>query len=154
MNCFNASLEKMVLKNSWILLPALLTLACPETALCALPSITVHVRNALPATGTVEVSLFNSEESFMQAVYLQQSGQISESGDFTAEFAGIEEGEYAVVVVHDENGNQAYDSGFLGFGKEGLGYSNKVRPWFGRPDFEETKFSVSTEWTEIEIALD
>ena len=111
-------------------------------------------QNALPATGTVEVSLFNSEESFMQEVYIQKSGQVSESGEFTAEFAGLEEGEYAVVAVHDENGNQAYDSGFLGFGKEGLGYSNNVRPWFGRPDFEETKFSVKTERTEIEITLD
>ena len=154
MSCFNASLEKIVPKISWILLPTLLTLACPGTALSALPSITVHVKNALPATGTVEVTLFNSEESFMKEIYLQQSGQVSERGEFTTEFVGIEEGEYAVVVVHDEDGNQAYDSGFLGFGKEGLGYSNNVRPWFGRPDFEETKFSVNTDLTEIEIILD
>jgi uncharacterized protein (DUF2141 family) len=83
---------------------------------------------------------------------LQESGEPDESGQFTAKFAGLEEGEYA-VVVHDENGNDTYDSGILGFGSEGLGYSKNVRPWFFRPDFEEVKFMIEGETTEITIEL-
>ena len=133
---------------------ASLALLCPTLALAALPALSVHVSNALPATGTVEVTLFNSTESFMREAFLQQSGEISESGEFTAQFAGLEEGEYAVVVVHDENGNEAYDNGFLGLGAEGIGYSNNVRSWFGRPDFDDAKFLVNAESTEIEIRVD
>ena len=133
---------------------ASLALLCPTLALAALPALSVHVSNALPATGTVEVTLFNSADSFMREAYLQQSGEISESGEFTANFAGLEEGEYAVVVVHDENGNEAYDNGFLGIGAEGIGYSNNVRPWFFRPDFDDVKFTVNADSTEIEIRID
>jgi uncharacterized protein (DUF2141 family) len=57
------------------------------------------------------------------------------------------------VVVHDENDNGAYDSGFLGFGGESLGYSNNARSWLGRPDFDDAKLSIGAEGAEIEISL-
>jgi len=131
-----------------------LALLVPSLAAAELPDLTVRVTNALPATGTLEITLFNSDESFLKEAHLQQSGVASESGIYTAVFASIEEGEYAVVVVHDENGNQKYDSGFLGLGGENLGYSNNARPWLGRPDFEDVKFLVESESKEIEIHLD
>jgi uncharacterized protein (DUF2141 family) len=58
-----------------------------------------------------------------------------------------------VVAVHDENDNGAFDSGFLGFGGESLGYSNNVRPFLGRPDFDDVKLSIGPGQTEIEISL-
>ena len=143
-----------MLRSIHFIILASLALQCPVLALADLPALSVHVSNALPATGTVEVTLFNSTESFMREVFLQQSGEISDSGEFTARFAGLEEGEYAVVVVHDENGNEAYDNGFLGLGAESIGYSNNARSWFGRPDFDDAKFTVSAESTEIEIRVD
>jgi len=147
-------LENTMLRMKCLSLIAGLALVCPGAAFAALPALSVHVTNALPNIGTVEVTLFSSEEAFLKQAYLQQSGEASESGELIAEFAGLEEGEYAVTVIHDENGNQAYDPGVLGFGKEGLGYSNNVRPWFGRPDFDDVKFSVKSESTTIEIRLD
>lgn len=131
-----------------------IALILPALSWSALPDLTVHVINAKTETGLVEVSLFNSEETFLREVFLQQSGTVSESGDLTVTFAALEEGEYAVVVVHDENGNEKYDSGFMGFGGEGLGYSNNAQPWFFRPDFDDVKFSVTAESAEIEISLD
>jgi uncharacterized protein (DUF2141 family) len=116
-------------------------------------SLTVTVTDAETTNGTIEVTLFNSSESFMNAVFLQKRGRPDENGIYVAEFAGVSEGEYAVVVVHDENDNQAFDSGFLGFGAERLGYSNNVRPFLGRPDFDDVKLSIGVEDTEIEISL-
>ena len=141
-------------RHKLLMIMASLTLFYPITTLATSPTLTVRISNALPATGTVEVTLFNSEETFLHEIYLQQSGEVSESGEFTANFVGLEEGEYAVVVIHDENGNNAYDSGFLGFGKEGLGYSKNAQPWFGRPDFNDVKLTIDSELTEIEIRLD
>ena len=37
--------------------------------------VTVKVNNISPPIGTVEVTLFNTEESFMKEPYRQQSGQ-------------------------------------------------------------------------------
>jgi uncharacterized protein (DUF2141 family) len=118
-----------------------------------LSSLKITVTEATTTTGTIEVTLFDSGESFLKKSFLQQGGKVDENGLFVAEFAGLEEGEYAVVVVHDENDNGAFDSGFLGFGGESLGYSNNVRPFLGRPDFDEVKLSIGPGQTEIEISL-
>jgi len=133
---------------------AVSSLLFPVLALAELPSIKVQVFDATPATGTVEVTLFNSAESFMKEPYLQVAGPITEDGSFEGQFIGLVEGEYAVVVAHDANGNGTLDAGFLGFGGERYGYSNNVRPWFGWPDFEDAKFTVDSAETLLEISLD
>lgn len=115
--------------------------------------LVVTIVNAEPATGTVEISLFRNDEFFLKDAYLQNSGPVREDGTFFALFNKLAEGEYAVVVVHDANDNQKLDSGFLGFGGERFAYSNNVRPWFGRPDFEDIAVEVSGS-TQIEIRLD
>ena len=143
-----------MIRNRLTLTLAGLAILLPSLCWSALPDLAVHVINAKTASGTIEVSLFNSSESFLKQVHLQQAGTADENGELTVVFAALDEGEYAVVVVHDENGNEKYDSGILGFGSEGLGYSNNVRPWFSRPEFEEVKFSVESESREIEISLD
>ena len=61
-------------------------------------SLRVTVKDAATTTGTVEVSLFVSSESFLKEAFLQRSGQLDENGTFVAEFAGLEEGE--TVMVH------------------------------------------------------
>jgi uncharacterized protein (DUF2141 family) len=140
------------LKITSLLTSMLLFSSMPASA--ELSSLKVTVTDAATTAGTIEVTLFDSSESFLKEVFLQQGGKVNENGTFIAEFAGLEEGEYAVVVVHDENDNGAFDSGFLGFGGEGLGYSNNVRSFLGRPDFDDVKLSIGAGSTEIEISID
>ena len=132
----------------------LLSLLSPALALAESSGVKVLVSNLSPVTGTVEITLFDSAESFLKEPYLQQSGKAAEDGSFEVEFVELPEGEYAVVVVHDENDNGKLDSGFLGFGGENYGYSNNIRPWFGRPDFEDAKFTVDQPETVVEIDFD
>lgn len=115
--------------------------------------LTVRVVDADPVTGTVEISLFNSAETFLKQPYLQTSGPVNEDGSHQARFGKVPPGEYAVVVVHDENGNGKLDTGFLGFGGESYAYSNDARPLFGRPSFDEVKFAVGSA-TRITISLE
>ena len=115
--------------------------------------LVVEIEGANPATGTVEISLFKNDEFFMKEAYLQNSGAVKETGTFMALFNKLDEGEYAVVVVHDANDNQKLDSGFLGFGGESYAYSNNAKPWFGRPDFEDIAVKVSGP-THISISLE
>ena len=130
-----------------------ISLLSPALALAELSNVRVVVSGLSPATGTVEVSLFDSAETFMIEPYLQQSGPASEDGSFETEFVSLADGEYAVVVAHDANDNGELDNGFLGFGGESYGYSNNVRPWFGRPDFEDAKIIINQPGTLVEIDL-
>jgi uncharacterized protein (DUF2141 family) len=115
--------------------------------------LTVRVVDAEPVAGTLEISLFNSAESFLKQPYLQTSGAVNEDGSHQALFGKVPPGEYAVVVVHDENGNGKLDTGFLGFGGESYAYSNDARPLFGRPSWDQVKFAVRAV-TRIEISLE
>jgi uncharacterized protein (DUF2141 family) len=126
----------------------------PAMLMAELPGLQVHVKHVSPVTGTVEVSLFDSAESFLVTPYLQQSGKVSNDGSYTTRFAALPAGDYAVVVVHDANDNGQLDLGFLNFGGEDYAYSNQIRPWFGRPDFDEVRFTVADSEVVIEIDLD
>jgi len=137
-----------------IQLPLLMSLLSPALALADLPGVRVVVSGLSPATGTVEISLFDSAESFMVEPHLQQSGTAGEDGSFETEFVNLPDGEYAVVVVHDANDNGKLDSGFLGFGGEGYDFSNNAQSWFGWPDFEDAKIMVDQPATLVEIDLD
>lgn len=129
------------------------SLAIPVSALAELPTITVRVSHPGVLGGTVEVSLFNSAETFMKKPFLQSSGPIANDGEFTATFAAVPEGDYAVVVVHDENNNATLDRGFLGFGGESYAFSNGASPLFGWPDFKDVEFRVDHS-VELDIELD
>ena len=90
----------------------------------------------------------------MKSVFIQRPCKPSEEGQCTIAISAMPEGEYAVVVVHDANGNNQLDNGFLGFGAERFGYSNNPgQPLFGRNSFDDAKFTLNDS-TEIEIELD
>lgn len=131
----------------------LLALA-PQLAVAELPSIKLSVTGVDPATGRIEATLFDSADSFLLEAHLQESGDVTEDGTFEAEFVGLAEGEYAIVVVHDANDNGVFDSGFLGFGGESVGYSNDASSWLGRPGFDNAKFTVNSANQEVHISLD
>lgn len=141
------------MKNQ-ILTLAFIAMATPVLAHAELPSIQLHVTGADPATGTIEASLFDSAESFLVSVLLQESGDVAEDGTFTAEFAGLEEGDYAIVVVHDANDNGILDTGFMGFGGESVAYSNNAWALLGRPSFADARFTVTGGDHLVEISLD
>lgn len=126
----------------------------PLLAHAQLSRLTVTVHDLAPAAGTLEVSLFNSAETFLRQPFLQRSQPVAGKEEITVEFAGLLEGEYAVVVVHDENGNGVLDTGFLGFGGENFAYSNDAATWLGRPNFEAVRFTLGTDDLAIEIHLD
>ena len=135
------------------LLLALLALLAPSASLAQVADLKIRVTGASTEEGTVEVSLFNSAETFMREPFLQMAGQRVENGTYEADFAAVPTGDYAVVVVHDENGNGQFDNGLFGIGGEAYGFSNGVRPMVGWPDFEDAAVSVEEDTT-IEIELD
>lgn len=53
-------------------------------------------------------------------------------------------GSYALSVIHDENNNKKLDT-MLGIPKEGFGFSNNPRIYFGPPDFEDAMINLESD---------
>jgi len=64
----------------------------------------------------------------------------SAAGDL--KFTGLPTGNYAIALIHDENGNNRLDT-MLGIPREGFGFSRNPAIRFGPPRFDAAQFSVS-----------
>jgi uncharacterized protein (DUF2141 family) len=58
-------------------------------------------------------------------------------------FSGLPAGNYAVVILHDENDDHKMNTNFFGIPKEGCGFSNNVMGTFGPPSFSRASFSFT-----------
>ena len=67
-----------------------------------------------------------------------------EGGRAACTFAGVAAGDYAISVLHDENGNGKMDSSLFGAPKEGYGFSNGAKPHtFSPPSFDEARIAFA-----------
>ncbi len=55
-------------------------------------------------------------------------------------FNGVQWGEYAVSVLHDEDGDGVMKNNWLGMAREGHGISMDPESRFGPPDFDQARF--------------
>ena len=62
-------------------------------------------------------------------------------------------GRYSIALYHDENGNKDFDRDFLGIPIEGYGFSQNPGFRFGKPEVEETLFSINGDTTNLKISL-
>jgi uncharacterized protein (DUF2141 family) len=69
----------------------------------------------------------------------------AKTGDVELLFGDLAAGEYAVMLFHDENGNQKMDSNLLGIPTEGYGFSNEAKGRFGPPKFSEMKVIIGAD---------
>ena len=56
---------------------------------------------------------------------------------------GVTAGDYAIAIIHDENGNGKLDT-FAGIPREGVGFSRNPALRFGAPSFRSAQFAVQT----------
>ena len=58
-----------------------------------------------------------------------------------AHFIDVAHGDYALSLIHDENGNGKLDTR-LGIPREGIGFSRNPRLMFGPPSFASVRFTI------------
>lgn len=117
--------------------------------------IIVKVNNLKNNNGSLKFSLFNSKKGFPSNLEraIQKKSLIIDHNQLVVTFENVLYGEYALSVFHDENNNSKLDSNFIGIPKEGIGTSNNVKSKFGPPSYEDSKFSVNSSTTEININI-
>jgi uncharacterized protein (DUF2141 family) len=96
--------------------------------------------------GSVAVSVFSAEntkgfpgqaESAAKTFYVSLDGKSS----VEIPLQGLEPGRYAIAVMHDADGDRKLKS-VLGIPREGFGFSNNPRIYFGPPSFDKATVSI------------
>lgn len=108
--------------------------------------------NAPAATLTVEVQQVVAPGDLMIAVFdqpgqwlkqpLRGLRQAAVAGTMTVQVPDLPDGDYAVSLFVDRNGNAKLDSNAIGLPTEPYGFSNDATGNFGPPGFEQARFSV------------
>ena len=115
--------------------------------------LTVHATGFKHARGHAVAKLFAPGDKVLGPGRWQRVAPIEEGGaEFR--FPGMPEGQYAVVVFHDENDNLEIDHGLLG-PSEPLGFSGGfvLSLMSGRPDFERLKFQFRPPVQTVEVRV-
>lgn len=113
-------------------------------------SITVTVEEIRDG-GTLEVALYNNAESWDGDEPMSFDRAEPVDGRVTLTFDGLEAGEYAVRIYHDENADRQFNMNFMGVPTEGYGFSNNPFPRFRGARFDEAVFTVAEGETREEV---
>lgn len=105
--------------------------------------LSVDVANLRSHKGFVRVCLTADPQNFPACIDDAQAVTRSIPASATnIRFEGLAHGDYAVAVIHDENGNRKLDT-FAGIPREGFGFSRNPPVTFGPPRFSAARFTVA-----------
>lgn len=109
-----------------------------------------HLRSA---KGLVRVCLTSDPVNFPACVDDADAVTLSFSAaQRSFSLPGLSPGDYALAVIHDENGNGRLDT-FVGIPREGYGFSRNAPVRFGPPRFAAARFAVSGETTSERVTM-
>lgn len=122
-------------------------------SLLAQNQLSVDVHGVPKSEGKISVALYNQEEDFLKFDKVFKSdSKAAKQGVTSIALKGLPEGEYALAVFYDENGNDKLDTNWIGIPKEKVAFSNAKMKTFGPPKFKECVFQVSKD-TKINVTL-
>jgi uncharacterized protein (DUF2141 family) len=119
-------------------------------------TLVIEIEGLRTAAGQVNVSLFGGPDGFPQdtsAVVESETVQLTGTRALVVRFENLRYGDYAIAILHDENGNGVMDTGFLGIPSEGFGFSNNPRTGFGAPSFETCKFRLDRPEVALQLQI-
>ena len=99
--------------------------------------------------GTLMLAIYNSAEAFAGSVSKEKRSVFKglelylEPEDSTQLNTEIPDGEYAIALFIDLNGNKKIDKNFLGIPKEQYGFSNNAMGKLSAPTFVQAQFTVA-----------
>ena len=119
-------------------------------------TITVHVEGIHGKHGRLRVGLWNSmigfpSENPTRSLWVSCATLVGDKA--TMVFDAVPRGEYAVAVMHDENGNGKLDVNVFGKPKEGWAVSNNVNHRMHPPTYNEAKFELSNSAAVLSLSL-
>ena len=113
----------------------------------------VTVEGLRTSKGILRLAIFDNPIEFPRGVEVRSLNVKPTSGNTVALFKGMKPGIYALAIHHDENVNNEMDTNFIGLPKEGFGFSNNAKIFFGPPRFTEASFSLGEALNKISLQV-
>lgn len=114
--------------------------------------LTVSLHDARTQDGRFRVALVDAGGYAGSAAPIA-ARELAPAGAVTAvTFDGVPAGRYALMVIHDENGNGRLDTNLVGMPVEGYGFSNNPRV-MRKPTFEEAAFDLGADALALDISI-
>lgn len=138
------------------LLLALPVVAGSEKAALERPAgegvVEVRVEGLSSGDGILFVSLYLTDEGYpgewLQAFSTQQlSAKLASDGTMQARFEAVPAGWFVISVLHDADSNKEMGTNVLGIPKEGYGFSNNPKSFFGPPGFDKAAVYLESDET-------
>ena len=115
--------------------------------------LNIEVTGVPNSEGSIRVAVYNTSETFLSHDQVFKTGSvIAHEGITEVSIDDLPDGEYAIALYHDANGNDELDTNWLGIPKEPVGFSNAKMKTFGPPKFRECSFKMEP-ITEVQVAL-
>ena len=118
-------------------------------------SITVDVSEFRNSDGMAQITLYDKEEDFLSDD--SETARVErveiDGKKATVTFEGVAPGQYAVALMHDEDGDGEMKTNLIGIPKEGIGMSNDARPKFGPPKWKDAVFTVDNKDVALTISM-
>ncbi|MEQ9581015.1 MAG: DUF2141 domain-containing protein [Arenibacter sp.] len=125
-------------KYSWLLLFAFPFLGMSQY------SLSVEVQGVKSSIGNINIAIYNRSQGFLKFEEVFKVDRIAAKEATTSfKIMDLPNGEYAVAIFHDENGNDKLDTNWLGIPKESVAFSNAKIKTFGPPSYKECAFNLN-----------
>lgn len=131
---------------------AALALAAALAAPARAGDLDVSIREARSQSGQFQVALVDAD-GYAGSAAPVAARVLVPTGDVTrVSFASVPAGRYALMVIHDENGNGRLDTNLVGMPVEGHGFSNNPAV-MRRPTFDEAAFDITADALALDVAI-
>ena len=135
--------------KTWLLVLS----TCLISSLAYADSLNIRVTGVQHDEGQILVLLYQQQDFLKdQGEVARQTVSLKEPGEVQLQFNDLDPGDYAFVVVHDENSNNEMDRKMGFIPKEGWAFSTNYKPRFGPPKFKKCRFSLQGT-TEQQVTL-
>ena len=110
----------------------------------SLSTVLIEVSGFKNTRGTLNCRLFTKAADFPDGEGIVTLRVPITGPNTSCSFLNVEPGNYAIAVVHDENGNGKLDKNFVGVPSEGYGVSNNKTYALSAPKWNESTFTLGT----------
>ncbi|WP_297694844.1 DUF2141 domain-containing protein [uncultured Eudoraea sp.] len=115
--------------------------------------LSVDVTGVKNDNGSVHVAVYDSSDSFLDSDKMFSGGTSkAQLGNTWVIIDDLPDGEYALAIFHDEDGDDELDTNWIGIPKEPICFSIGKMKTFGPPKYSECSFKVEGD-KEIQVSL-
>lgn len=137
------------MKTNRLISACLLAAALGVYTQAAADTLTIVIEDIRDASGTVQVQVLAGQAQFEGAGTVAQFLEQAVEGTLTITAEDLPPGEYAIRIMHDVNGNDELDANFVGMPTEPYAFSNNARGMFGPATWEDARFVLEGEVTQV-----